>query len=55
MSATRALKNQSFVAMHHRIKLITEQKVKEFIKLKQYKPPYRQLVQFAIEASNRQQ
>lgn len=54
MSATRALKNQSFVAMHDRIKIITLQKTGEFINLNHYKPPYRQLVQFAIAASNGQ-
>jgi hypothetical protein len=50
MSATRALKNQSFVALHVKIKNRTQQMVDEFIAINHYKPPYWQLVKFAETA-----
>ena len=52
MSATRALKNQSFVAMHMRIKKRTQQLVDAFVKQQHYRPPYWQCVKFARIASN---
>ncbi len=52
MSATRALKNQTFVEMHVQIKKQTEQKVQEFIQKNNYRPPYWQLVKMAEEAAN---
>jgi len=52
MSATRALKNQFFVAMHVKIKSKTEQMAARFLKQYHYHPPYWQLVKFAETASN---
>ena len=52
MSATRALKNQSFVAMHVKIKNKTLQMTDEFINKNHYKPPYWELVKFAEAAAN---
>lgn len=51
MNATRALKNQSFVAMHVKIKNKTRQMADDFIKTNHYTPPYWQLVKFAETAS----
>jgi hypothetical protein len=51
MSATRALKNQSFVAMYGRIKKKTSQFADDFIQKNHYRPPYWQLVKFAETAS----
>lgn len=50
MSATRALKNQSFVAMHVKIKNRTRKMAEEFIKQYHYIPPYWQLVKLAAAA-----
>ena len=50
MSATRALKNQSFVAMYATAKIQTEQLAADFIKQNGYRPPYWQLVKFATAA-----
>ena len=47
MSATRALKNQNFVAMHLRIKNKTQLLADDFIKQNHYKPPYWQLLRLA--------
>jgi len=51
MSATRALKNQSFVAMHERIKNKTQAMVDDFIKQYHYRPPYWQLVKMAQKSA----
>ena len=51
MSATRALKNEYFVAMHVKIKNRTTQMVAAFIHKNHYKPPYWQLVKFAEMAA----
>jgi hypothetical protein len=51
MSATRALKNKSFVSMHVKIKSRTQQMAKEFIEQNHYRPPYWQLVKFAEVAA----
>jgi hypothetical protein len=50
MSATQALKNQTFVAMHVNTKAKVEQLAADFIKQNGYKPPYWQLVKFAEAA-----
>jgi len=49
MNATRALKNQTFVAMHETVSNYTLQKADAFFKEKGYRPPYWQLVTFARE------
>lgn len=54
MSATRALKNQRFVAVHKEIKERTLQEVKRFIDTHHYHPPYWQLVRLASEAAGKQ-
>jgi len=51
MSATKALKNESFVAMHVSIKNKTMQLANKFIKENGYRPPYWQLVKFAQTAA----
>jgi Permuted papain-like amidase enzyme, YaeF/YiiX, C92 family len=51
MSATRALKNQSFVAMNKRIKDETQQMAIAFKTKNHYSPPYWQLVKFARTAA----
>ena len=51
MNATRALKNQTFVAMHLTVKNKTAQLAAAFIKQHGYRPPYWQLVNFAEEAA----
>lgn len=51
MSATRALKNQRFVAMHTSVKNKTTQIADDFIKQNGYRPPYWQLVKFAEAAT----
>jgi Permuted papain-like amidase enzyme, YaeF/YiiX, C92 family len=50
MSATRALKNQTFVAMHVDVKNKTMQMADEFFKRNGYRAPYWQLVKFAEAA-----
>ena len=50
MSATRALKNNSFVAMHVGIKVKTEQLAKNFYDKYGYRPPYWKLVKMARSA-----
>jgi hypothetical protein len=50
MSATKALKNQTFVAMHVAVKNKTMQMADEFTKLNGYRPPYWQLVKLAENA-----
>ena len=52
MSATRALKNQHFVAMHVKVKNKTIQLADVFTKQQGYKPPYWQLIQFAKTAAS---
>lgn len=52
MSATKALKNQTFVAMHVKVKNKTIQLADDFIKQNGYRPPYWQLVKFAEAAAN---
>ncbi|MEP7238708.1 MAG: YiiX/YebB-like N1pC/P60 family cysteine hydrolase [Ferruginibacter sp.] len=51
MSATKALKNQTFVAMHVAVKNKTMQLADEFIKQNGYRPPYWQLIKFAETAT----
>ncbi len=50
MSATKALKNQTFVAMHVAVKNKSLQMADEFTKQNGYRPPYWQLVKFAETA-----
>ncbi len=52
MSATKALKNQTFVAMHVDVKNKTTQMADEFFKKNGYRAPYWQLVKFAEMAVN---
>ena len=52
MSATKALKNQTFVAMHVQVKNKTMQMADEFFKKNGYRAPYWQLVKFAEVAAN---
>jgi hypothetical protein len=52
MSATRALKNNTFVDAHVTIKADTEKKVREFITNEGYIPPYWKLFSMASEAAN---
>ncbi len=52
MSATQALKNEIFVAMHAAVKNKTLQLADEFFKKNGYRPPYWQLVKFAAMAAN---
>ena len=52
MSATKALKNQTFVAMHVEVKNKTMQLADEFFKSNGYRAPYWQLVMFAEAAAN---
>jgi hypothetical protein len=52
MSATKALKNQTFVAMHVRVKNKTMQLADEFFKKNGYRAPYWQLVKFAEKATS---
>ena len=51
MSATKALKNQTFVAMHARVKNKTLQMADDFYKQNNYRAPYWQLVKFAEAAA----
>jgi len=51
MNATRALKNQSFVAMYKKTKMETVSMVSNFVKEKGYNPPYWQLVAMAKKAA----
>ena len=51
MSATKALKNESFVAMNKQIKMNTQILVDDFIKQNHYQPPYWQLIKFAEKAA----
>lgn len=51
MNATQALKNQTFVAMHVKLKERTMQLADEFIKENGYRPPYWQLVTLARKAA----
>ncbi|MGG9971247.1 YiiX/YebB-like N1pC/P60 family cysteine hydrolase [Ferruginibacter sp. SUN002] len=50
MSATQALKNQTFVAMHISTKQKVEIDAENFVRQNGYKPPYWQLVKFAEAA-----
>jgi hypothetical protein len=52
MSATKALKNQTFVAMHVKTKSKTMKLADDFIKEYGYRPPYWQLVKFAEKAAS---
>jgi len=52
MSATRALKNNSFVDIYQEVKIHTEQKIAAFIEKNGYRPPYWQMVGFANEIVN---
>lgn len=47
MSATQALKNNTFVDMHTQLKKRTEQAVRSFIQHNGYTPPYWQIVELA--------
>jgi len=51
MSATQALKNQTFVAMHVDLKNNTVQLAEDFIKQYGYRPPYWQLIRLAEKAA----
>ncbi len=51
MSATQALKNESFVAMNKKVKAETQILVDGFMIQNQYQPPYWQLVAFAKVAA----
>ncbi|MGG9961573.1 YiiX/YebB-like N1pC/P60 family cysteine hydrolase [Ferruginibacter sp. SUN106] len=51
MSATRALKNETFVAMHKAVKIKTEALAADFEKQNGYRPPYWQLIKFAEAAA----
>lgn len=51
MNATRALKNEAFVAMHLAVKNKTTALAAAFVKQNGYRPPYWQLVKFANEAA----
>jgi hypothetical protein len=51
MNATRALKNETFVAMHKAVKTATEAMAADFVKQNGYRPPYWQLVKFAEAAA----
>jgi len=51
MNATRALKNETFVAMHKAVKATTEKMAEDFMKQNGYRPPYWQLVNFAEVAA----
>lgn len=53
MSATRALKNQQFVAMYQEVKKVTEKGVQQFRREKNYSPPYWQLLAMARKASTK--
>lgn len=53
MSATQALKNETFVAMHAAVKNKTIQMADEFMKKNGYRPPYWQLVKFAETAAHK--
>ncbi|MBL7701858.1 MAG: hypothetical protein JNM14_06380 [Ferruginibacter sp.] len=52
MSATQALKNQTFVAMHADVKSKVMQRAGDFATKNGYRPPYWQLVKFAQTAVN---
>jgi hypothetical protein len=52
MSATQALKNQTFVAMHVNVKTNVEKLAAAFEQQYGYKPPYWQLVKFAETAAS---
>lgn len=51
INATRALKNETFVAMHKAVKEKLQQQADVFTKQNGYRPPYWQLVKFANEAA----
>lgn len=51
MSATRALKNETFVAMHKAVTEKVKQQAYAFTKQNGYRPPYWQLVKFAQQAT----
>ncbi len=50
MSATRALKNESFVNWFERVKAAVRQQTDAFMETKKYRPPYWQLVKFSEQA-----
>ena len=52
MSATKALRNQTFVDMHVKVKNKTMHMADEFFKKNNYRAPYWQLVKFAEVAAN---
>ncbi len=51
MSATRALKNQTFVDMHKQVRTEVQQRAEAFTKQNGYRPPYWQLVKMAEAAA----
>ena len=53
MSATRALKNETFVAMHNQVKAALLEQAALFEKQNGYKPPYWQLVKMAQETAEK--
>lgn len=50
MNATQALKNETFVAMHVKLKAKTEKLAQDFISKNGYRPPYWQLIKLATVA-----
>ena len=50
MSATQALKNQTFVAMYNKVKKETQAEADRFIKENNYRPPYWQLIDLSRRA-----
>ena len=51
MSATQALKNQTFVALYNKVRIETKSLSDQFIKEHQYRPPYWQLTAIARKAA----
>ncbi len=54
MSATRALKNQEFLAMYQKVKTETEVMANQFLKERGYRPPYWQLVTMAKKIAEKE-
>lgn len=52
MNATRALKNQTFVAMYNNLREKTRESVSVFFAEKHYQPPYWQIISLARSAQN---
>ncbi|MEQ9309793.1 MAG: YiiX/YebB-like N1pC/P60 family cysteine hydrolase [Balneolaceae bacterium] len=52
MSATQALKSDAFISKHEEIKILTDNKVKEFHQKEGYLPPYWEMVKLARESAD---